>query len=102
MFQNGPCKLCGKHAKLLKKSHIIPNFMYRGLFDESNKMSVVPLDNPQAKPQFIQTGYFEKYILCGKCDNELLGSLEKYAATLLYGGTIKIHRFFKQGKVKMV
>jgi hypothetical protein len=86
MNQNAPCKLCGKTAKLLSKSHVIPNFMYSGIQDELNRMVIADLNSLDAKPKFKQTGYFDKYILCSKCDNELIGKLERYVALVLFGG----------------
>ena len=86
MNQNAPCKLCGKTAKLLRKSHVIPNFMYNGIHDELNRMVIANLKTFDAKPQFQQTGYFDKYVLCSKCDNELIGKLERYVALVLFGG----------------
>lgn len=79
------CKLCGKDERLLKKSHIIPEFMYKGLFD--SKHSMVKLDlSGKKKPSLIYTGIYEKNILCQRCDNELLSKYESYAAIIYFGG----------------
>ncbi|GEM_PF-2942036 len=32
------CKLCLKDKPLIKKSHIIPDFMYREIYDEDNRI----------------------------------------------------------------
>ena len=98
MNQNGPCKLCGKSAKLIKQSHIIPNFMYQGLFDETNRMILMPLGNQSEKSRFYQTGFFDKYILCKKCENEILAKLEKYSSTILYGGKSRNPPLFEKRK----
>ena len=95
MVRNAPCKLCGKTAKLLKRSHIIPNFMYKGMFDDLNRMVTADLASNLANPRFQQTGFSEKYILCSKCDNELLGKLEKYTSVVLFGGKSKSPLFFE-------
>jgi hypothetical protein len=89
LHQNADCKLCGKHAKLLKKSHIIPNFMYKGMLESGTKIIEFPLDNATERTRIHQTGYHEKYILCAKCDNVLIGQLEKYSSCFLYGGKSK-------------
>lgn len=89
MSQTGQCKLCYKHGRLIKQSHVIPNFMYQGIFDENNSITLYPLTNQNEKPKSYQTGFFEKYILCQKCENELFGGLERYSATILYGGNTK-------------
>ena len=33
----GICRLCLEEQALIKKSHIIPEFMYQDLFDENHK-----------------------------------------------------------------
>ncbi len=86
MNQNSLCKLCGKKAKLLRKSHVIPNFMYKGMQDELNRMIVANLNSLDASPKFQQSGYFDKYVLCANCDNVLIGKLERYTALVLFGG----------------
>jgi hypothetical protein len=85
MNQNGSCLLCGKSAKLIKKSHVIPSFMYQGLFDEKNRMILYPLENKNEKAYYVQSGFHDKYLYCSKCDNELFGRLERNAASVLYG-----------------
>lgn len=81
----GKCKLCGKKRKLCNQSHIIPNFMYQGLFDHDNKMHSVKSNNGELKKiGKRQTGEFQKNILCEQCDNALLGNLESYASSILY------------------
>ena len=53
------CKLCLKEKKLLKKSHIIPKFMYKGLFDENHKILVSKV-NPLKKEKLQSDGAYEK------------------------------------------
>ena len=79
------CNLCLKEVPLIKKSHIIPDFMYKGLFDEKHFIALVNLDNMEIssrKPD----GIYEKKILCAKCDNEIIGAYESYASKILFGG----------------
>ncbi|WP_147418483.1 hypothetical protein [Tenacibaculum lutimaris] len=38
---------------------------------------------------FVQIGEFDKNILCKECDNERLGSLEKYGQKVLFGKNLK-------------
>ncbi len=89
MNQIAKCKLCGRALELIKKSHIIPNFMYKEMFDEKNRMMLANLKNISERPQFRQSGFHEKYILCAKCEG-LLSTLERYAAHFLFGGNVKI------------
>ena len=97
MNQNAPCKLCSKTAKLLRKSHVIPKFMYNGIQDELNRMIVADFNSLDAKPKFQQSGYSDKYVLCAKCDNELIGKLERYIALVLFGGRSAEQLAFENG-----
>lgn len=69
--------------------------MYNGIQDELNRMIVAELNLFEAKPRFQQTGYFDKYVLCAKCDNELIGKWERYAALVLFGGRSTIPLTFE-------
>ena len=79
------CKLCSEEKQLLKKSHIIPEFMYKGLYTDDHRIITVSSDN-LTKPRFKNTGEYEGNILCKECDNIIIGGYENYAHTLLYGG----------------
>lgn len=81
------CQLCLSKVNLIKKSHIIPDFMYEGLFDEKHFMSILDVDKKKVvsrKPD----GIYDKHILCAKCDNEVIGSYESYASKLIMGGKL--------------
>lgn len=79
------CRLCLQSEDLIKNSHIIPDFMYQDLYDEKHRMvRTAGLDVASAKK--IQTGEKEAGLLCRKCDNEILGSLERYASRVLFTG----------------
>ena len=87
----GECKLCGNEKELCKQSHVIPNFMYKELFDDKNCMYTISgKKNGARKTKVHQTGEFDKYILCKDCDNNKLGKLERYASLILYDGFPKI------------
>lgn len=81
------CQLC-RLDKPLIKAHIIPEFMYSDLYNEQHRFYEFSIDEIREgktlKP-FIQIGEFDKGILCAECDNERLGSLDKYAQKLLFG-----------------
>jgi hypothetical protein len=76
------CKLCLNEKPLLKKSHIIPNYLYDGLCDESNKMIFLKLK--EGRKENYYTGIFDANILCRECDNELLSHLENYARNTIF------------------
>lgn len=83
----GICKLCGLERDLLKKSHIIPEFMYERLFDEhhqTHKFEPKSFFSGQSKMQRPSSGEYEGGLLCSECDNKKIGDLESYAAPFLY------------------
>lgn len=62
---------------------MFPNFMYKGIPDEKNRMHVISSAEPLAKKK-VQSGAYEEYILCPDCDNNILSKLERYANNYLY------------------
>jgi hypothetical protein len=81
-MEMGSCKLCLNELPLLKKSHIIPQWMYFGLFDASHKTSLVNLDDIERfkRPS---SGIYDSGILCANCDNAIISNLENYGKTVL-------------------
>jgi hypothetical protein len=84
------CNLCLQEKKLLKESHIIPEFFYvkSGLYDEKhyiNKIEIQELKRSQHVGR-IPKGEYESGILCKECDNELIGRLENYGRKVIFGG----------------
>ncbi|WP_418501226.1 hypothetical protein [Flagellimonas sp.] len=79
--------------KSLIKAHIIPDFMYSGMKSEEDKNIFLEvtynLDTRWSKQRKIQTGDFDKNILCEDCDNRIIGAkYEKYAQISMYGKNI--------------
>jgi hypothetical protein len=61
--------------------------MYQDLFDEKHRIFEVLLKtDTQLQSKTRQSGGYDKYILCGNCDNKVIGRLERYASLALYGG----------------
>lgn len=81
------CQLCGEEKVLLKKSHIIPDFMYKGLFDEKHRIVLADLNNLK-RIKSIPTGIYDANLLCIDCDGKKIGALETYASKALYGGEL--------------
>lgn len=77
------CKLCLHEKRLLKKSHIIPDFMYRELFNEKHRLIWFRSDSLKAARD-VPSGEYEPNILCESCDNKVIGSLEDYAKKVLF------------------
>ena len=95
------CKLCLLEKKLLKKSHIIPDFMYKELFDKNHKMIAFnPQDHAQKKG-FIKhpsSGEYESNILCQDCDNRILGGYENYGSAILKNDGVITGTILSNGK----
>jgi hypothetical protein len=86
------CRLCLKEKQLIKKSHIIPDFMYRDLYDENHQIfSFNPLELATGKARIKRpsSGDYEGGLLCAACDNNLLGYYENYARKAMYGGLLR-------------
>lgn len=77
------CRLCLEEKKLLKKSHILPEFFYEGMYNEYHKVVHTNLNNLHDKKHY-PTGLYEKNILCAECDGNLLSSFETYAAEAFF------------------
>jgi hypothetical protein len=76
----GYCKLCLKNPAVLLQSHILPEFLYEGTYDEKHRTIVVDPE-PRQKDRIYQKGLRE-YLLCQKCE-ALLSSYERYGAEVL-------------------
>lgn len=68
------CKLC-KNERELQGSHIIPEFMYRPLYNEKHKTVGYLLGRGEPKPQLVQKGLREA-LLCTECERFLNESFE--------------------------
>lgn len=83
------CKLCASEKSLIKKSHIYPDFLYKGLYDRHNKIIVVSTEeiikkNPRiSRPS---SGVYEGNLLCHDCENKIIsGKYESYLANIMSG-----------------
>jgi len=75
------CELC-RQTKKLCRSHILPDFLYSEVYDESGKKMIVrsAIDHSE---KFRQSGYWE-WLLCGECESRT-GEWDRYAANVLKG-----------------
>lgn len=71
------CKLCPENTDLVKKSHILPDFVYRNVFDDKHRMFEIRLNDGTVKTKIGQSGSYESNILCKRCENDRLGKLER-------------------------
>jgi len=72
----GICKLCNVETDL-KKSHILPEFFYSGIYDEKHRILEITDDSERT----IQKGLRED-LFCQACETKL-SRYEGYAATLI-------------------
>lgn len=79
----GICKLCLRETELIGRSHIFPNFLYKGMQDERNRLNILDTGEPERR-RFAQSGAYDQNILCENCDNEIIGRFERYAANNLF------------------
>lgn len=75
------CKLCLKE-KDLRNSHIIPEFLYKTLYDEKHRLFEIST-NENKSSKLLQRGVREK-LLCGECE-EIFSKNERYASLVLNG-----------------
>jgi hypothetical protein len=68
--------------------------MYNGLFNEKHFIAPVDIIDFKVK-KLIPSGFYDSNILCNKCDNEIIGSLENYSKIVFYGGKGKAEYFPK-------
>ncbi len=80
------CKLCKKDKVLIKKSHILPDFLYKKLYDENHrirKFNAIDRAKGIDKVSKPPTGEYEGGLLCKECDGEQIGKYETYLSQIL-------------------
>lgn len=76
----GICKLCLQKKELCRKSHIIPSFHYKFLYGPNKKL--IYLNSRKSEVRY--NSEYESDILCRRCDEEVLGKLDDYAAKFIH------------------
>ncbi len=76
------CRLCQRDREL-KRSHIIPEFVYQALYDSKHKFHVLSTQDKRPRPME-QKGFRER-LLCGDCEQKL-SVFENYARGVLISG----------------
>ena len=79
------CALC-LHPWELVNSHVIPEFMYEGLYDDKHRFHTYSLA-PEVRRKFEQKGLREK-LLCKSCEDQI-SKYERYTS-LLFRGDIEV------------
>ena len=84
------CRLCTFPAELCR-SHILPEFLYRPLYDDKHRFSVV---TKGAEGHHYKQRGLTEHLLCRKCEQHL-GQNEKYASEVMTGRLG--HRYRRHG-----
>jgi len=77
------CALCKSNSPL-RDSHIIPEFLYKELYDKLHRFHIIPFDASEPE-HFKQKGLYEK-LLCEACEQKF-SVWEKYAKEAFCEGT---------------
>lgn len=80
------CALCNQLGEL-RKSHIIPEFMFKPMYDEKHRFIVLSTDKKEPN-KFNQKGLRER-LLCPDCETRL-SKWETYTRDLFYGGGVPV------------
>lgn len=92
----GICKYCGQEKKLIK-AHIIPKNFYIARKEDRYLL----INSKTRKYAYKQNGGYDSNILCGDCDNNILGEFDKEGYRVLFGDFNKyqyVHTY-PQGKI---
>ena len=83
------CALC-QREKPLVRSHVIPEFLYREMYDDKHRFHVISTNAP-GKHKLLQKGVRER-LLCRDCEN-VLSISERYVNLVFTGKLpVKTHR----------
>jgi hypothetical protein len=80
------CALC-REDRPLQWSHIIPEFMYRPLYDQNHRFYGVS-SFPERPKRFFKKGVREK-LLCGLCEQQF-SRYENYACSVFFGSAASV------------
>jgi hypothetical protein len=89
-----PCRLC-KSTRPLCRSHILPEFAYRPLYDEKHRYTVLTVGSD--RDRYAQRGLAER-LLCHDCEQQF-AKYEKYASEVMTG---RLGHHFKAANGRIV
>jgi hypothetical protein len=99
------CNLCKEDKKLIKKSHIIPDFFFTNLYDEKHrliKFDIIKMYNGENDYSNPPTSLYEKNILCKKCDNEIINNYESYYSKVYHNANFTRNTFSSPEKINHI
>jgi hypothetical protein len=77
------CALCAE-SKTLRKSHIIPNAVFRKIKQGQNSGQLIQFDDSEHTPVHYSQDSWWEYLLCAGCER-VIGKYEQYGLALLRG-----------------
>ncbi len=77
---NTICKFCGQEKNLIK-AHIIPKKFYLGIKEDK----CLCINSKTGEYIIQQQGGYDSNILCGDCDNHIIGEFDKEGYRILFG-----------------
>ncbi|TGL18598.1 hypothetical protein EHQ47_17140 [Leptospira bourretii] len=79
------CKLCKKEKELINKSHILPEFLYKNIYDNKHRyLEINYKKDGYHKSSYKQKGNYESDIFCKECDGGIISKEEKYIKENFY------------------
>jgi len=90
------CALCLQESEL-QRSHVIPEFLYRSLYDDKHRLQV--LSTLGDRGNWLEQKGLREPLLCSPCEQKLSG-WERYASLVLQGGLPLTIR--REGKIIFV
>ena len=84
----GQCRLC-HFERELRCSHIIPEFLYKPLYDSKGRIFAVSTSDQTRLPFKIEQKGLREYLLCQSCETQL-SRYEGVARTLFESGQLKV------------
>jgi len=80
IYSVGTCRLCQSEREL-RRSHVIPEFLYGASYDEKHRLLLVP-GTADEKPSLEQKGLRER-LFCQECETRL-SDYERYARHVMF------------------
>lgn len=104
------CRLCLNEYEKLCEAHIIPEFMYKGLYDDKNFFYKIVFSGDENVIGKLPQGKYDKEILCSECDNYINKIGENFVSKIyevLLDGTqpttgVKVNQIPKRKMINQV
>jgi hypothetical protein len=100
------CKLCNTQTKLIKRSHLYPEFLYKNFYNNIHKIEQFyfnEIENKNIRRKSPSLGYYEKDLFCENCETKVLSTYETYISRILTNTNKNILRkYLKEEKLFLI